>query len=211
MIINLFQHQHPSQFSKLLESANLATLHSSANNNSSNTNSNLFSSPTLSSESNRRHLVGNSKLARLKYQLDRKLVGYCSWKTLALFLLFIGVSLLSLTVYLAIMRIYNLDWQLARNQVTRVSHSSDVAPMNHRIGKLLQDRVMPSDMYYIRMHLYSSIHVKFNVSISKHSSVGVYMGEGELPSLTKFKYFETLNGKELLPIAGNRDGKFLLF
>lgn len=187
----MHQNQHQNQFN------NLGTLHS----NTHNTNSNLFSSPTLSNESNRRHLgSGSSKLNRIKYQLNKKMQGYCSWKVLAFMFLVMCISLFALTLYLSMMRIYNLDWQLSKSQSSTLAHkSSNISPVNHRIGKKLADRVMPNDIYYIRMNLYNSIHVKFNLSMSRQSSVGVYMQKNELPSLTNFKYFETFNGNELLP------------
>lgn len=73
------------------------SLHSNAN----NTNSNFFTSPTLSSESNRRNLVNETSFNRMKYQLAKKLKAYCSWKMLAFLFLFLAANLLTFTVYLA--------------------------------------------------------------------------------------------------------------
>jgi len=87
-------HQQQSQFSKLIES------------NSNNTNSNLFSSPSMSTESTdnnntkNRRLMNDSNFNRIRYRITSKLHGYCSWKFMALLLLFIILNLFSLTVYL---------------------------------------------------------------------------------------------------------------
>ena len=92
------QHRHAGPFAKLLENAmgnNTGTIHSNTN----NTNSNFFVSPTLSTESNRRH--GNSLLNRIKYRLGQKLSNHCSWKALAILFLFIIINLFLFTVYLA--------------------------------------------------------------------------------------------------------------
>ncbi len=84
-------HQQQSQFSKLLDS--------------NNTNSNLFSSPSMSTESTtnnnkNRRLIEDSNLNRMRHQITRKLQGYCSWKFMALLFLFIILNLFTFTVYL---------------------------------------------------------------------------------------------------------------
>ncbi len=84
---------HQSQLSKLLES------------NSNNTNSNLFSSPSMSTESTcnkkkNRRLANDSKINRMRKQISGKLKLYCSWKFMALLFLFIILNLFSFTVYL---------------------------------------------------------------------------------------------------------------
>lgn len=97
----------PNQFTKLIENQTNGTLHSNTN----NTNSNFFVSPTLSASSNRR-LANGSFLERLKYRVSKKFKIYCSWKCLAMLFLFITLNLFTFTIYLAVMRMYNLNWHL---------------------------------------------------------------------------------------------------
>lgn len=97
------QHQHQQQqqqgqFAKLLESNQASngngTLHS-------NTNSNFFASPALSSATSNRRLANSSFFERFKYRLSKKLKAYCSWKCLAMLFLFITLNLFMFTIYLS--------------------------------------------------------------------------------------------------------------
>lgn len=124
-------HQQPSQFTKLIENqaAHMnATLHSNTN----NTNSNFFVSPALSASSNRR-LANGSFLERLKYRLSKKIKLYCSWKCLAMLFLFITLNLFTFTIYLAIMRMYNLNWHLKENSPSLATIKSSPSGKNLNI------------------------------------------------------------------------------
>jgi hypothetical protein len=79
------QNQMMHQFQQLLES--------------NNTNSRSFSSPRVcvDNKSRNRRLVKESRLCEMR----RKVQVYCSWKLIALLLLFIVLNLCSFTVYLA--------------------------------------------------------------------------------------------------------------
>lgn len=112
-----FQIQQQGQFVKLIESNNSSTNNNSSNtlrSNTNHTNSNFFVSPALSASSNRR-LSSGSFFERFKFRLSKKLEVYCSWKCLAIIFLFVILSLFFFTMYLAMMRTYNLNWHLKSN------------------------------------------------------------------------------------------------
>ena len=91
------QMQQQGQLAKLLESNQTTTINGTIH---SNTNSNFFTSPALSAQSNRR-LANSSFFERFKYRLNKKLRAYCSWKCLAMLFLFITLNLFMFIIYLA--------------------------------------------------------------------------------------------------------------
>ena len=96
------------------------------------------------------------------------------------------------------MRTYNLNWDLKDSQASRrLGRDKSLPPIIHSIGNNIKASVNQNEIYNIQMHIYSSIHVKFNLSMSRDSNIGIYMAKNGLPTLTKFKYFETFNGKSL--------------
>ncbi len=104
------------------------------------------------------------------------------------------------------MRTYNLNWHLQSSSSIQANGKhlkASVSPVPYSIGSAIQDSVMPQEVYNIQVHVYSGMHVKFNISIAKDSNIGVYMEKNTLPTLTKFTYFETFNGKELIKQTNN--------
>lgn len=94
------------------------------------------------------------------------------------------------------MRMYNLNWHLQGNSQIRLQKSP--SPVPHSIGNILDTTIPPNELFTIQTHIYSPMPIKFNFSISQNSNIGVYMDRNSLPTLTKFKHFETLNSKDLI-------------
>ena len=209
-----FQHlnHQQQQFAKLMENQQNTngTLHSNTN----NTNSNYFVSPALSATSNRR-LSNGSFLERFKYRVSKKLKQYCSWKCLAMLFLFITLNLFTFTIYLAVMRMYNLNWHLkeisspSQTNLITSKHQSEQNRLNqilfYNIGDSLEDQILPYEPFYLQFQIYGTKHVKFNLTINKNSHIGIYIDKNTPPTFTKFKYFETFDGNTL--ISKNTDRK----
>jgi hypothetical protein len=106
------------------------------------------------------------------------------------------------------MRIYNLNWHLKENDQSNKAHSKFFLlndqnqsplqiPILHNIGNLINAQIMPNGVYNIQMHLYHNVNIKFNLSIEKNSDIAVFIEKNELPTLTKFKYFEKFDSQNL--------------
>jgi hypothetical protein len=192
--------RYQNQMAKLIEnnSTNSANNHTSLHSNTNNTNSNLFVSPTLSMTSNRRHSDG-SLISRLKYRLVKKLNTYCTWKFLAILFLLIILNLFLFIIYMGVMRTYNLNWHLKENRhssgtAKKLLESSSTSILFSKIGDTVEDQIAPNEFLNIQFYLDRSTHVKFNLTFSKNSNLGIYANKNSLPSYTKFNFFETFNG-----------------
>jgi len=96
---------------------------------------------------------------------------------------------------------YNLNWNLQASDSIQTNNKQsklNTLSVPYSIGAAIRDSVKPHEMFNIQMNVYNSMHIKFNLSIAKDSNIGIYMEKNNLPTLTKFTYFETFNGKELI-------------
>ena len=67
-----------------------------------------------------------------------------------------------------------------------------------KIGDTIEDIVMPKEFFNFQFYVDSSRYVKFNLTLSKSSYVGIYGAKNSAPSFTKYKFFEAFNGDSLM-------------
>ena len=72
---------------------------------------------------------------------------------------------------------YNLNWHLKESNVgsrlaLNARNGMGRPPVFHNIGNVIEDKIMPNQIYNIQIHLYHSIHVKFNLTIGTASNIG---------------------------------------
>ena len=207
--------QQQQQMSKLIESQNNSSqLTSTLHSNTNNTSSNFFASPALSTASNRRH-ASESLINRLKFRIGKHFNNYFSWKYLAILFLFIALNLIFYTVYLSVMKMYNLNWRLKENAPSANEVKNLLKSQTHtgsaslsqkfltpqlltKIGELVEDQLMPYEIFNLQFYVDSSTYVKFNLTVNRNSNLGIYADKNSSPTFTKFKFFETINGNTLI-------------
>ena len=86
-----------------------------------------------------------------------------------------------------------------------------------KIGDNIEDFINPNEFFYIQLYLDNPMHIKFNISISKNSNIGlkskfscfffiffyilfkgIYGEKNVAPTFTRFKFFETFSGVTLV-------------
>jgi teneurin len=224
--------QNQNQFTTLLEHQNhdnSKVNHQTESLQSTTDNSNLFSSPPLSSSasSNRRLATNTSFLQKLHYRLNNKLKTSfcCSWKFIALLFLFILLNLIVFSIYLILMRQYGLNWSLELDNNNGNKHSIDLASSKShqttsnsdlnggaifftKLNKLIKNEIDSQRFYHLQLYVDNDMFIKFNLSLNRNGQIGVYINRDTLPSFTKFNYFEKFQGDSLLNSKNRSQSSF---
>jgi len=98
------------------------------------------------------------------------------------------------------MRSYNLNWHLKQSSTGQRVKTSDSNAMPSpilfsRIGDTIDDQIEPNELFNIQFYLDKSMYIKFNLTFSKNSQIGIYADKNASPTFTKFRIFERFNGQ----------------